>query len=207
MIWSNNKAQCFPVGKYMFRSKVSFWLSSSPPTLTLLWLVLFRCLRKHQLPIHLRPTISVEQLLSFLCHNNSHSVDTGCQHCKISHTKRISLSRFFPSPWLPHWIRGHTSRFVAYAMCEPKFQKQAKEDIKRGLIYFLQSVIEWKQFLYFNRILTLWPAGSTQALCGATQPGAASVTVVAQLMRDMRFVWCESQTAVVSPHCARCTVS
>ena len=42
--------------------------------MTLLWLAVFRWLRKRQLPTHLRATISIEQLLGFLCHDSSHSV-------------------------------------------------------------------------------------------------------------------------------------
>lgn len=125
----------FAVGWYMFAFKAGLnKFSSSTLMMTLLWLALFRCLRKHQLPTHLRPIISVEQLLSFLCHNKF----TLCGHrlsaLQDQPHKAIRLSSFLPSLSPSHFAlicecmqRGNApSPFMLHAKCQLSFLEQAR---------------------------------------------------------------------------------
>lgn len=148
--------------------------------MTSLWLALFRCLRKHQLPTHLRPTISVEQLLSFLCHNNSHSVDTDCQASQDQPHKAISLSYFLPTLSLSHLVLDlgmHAKRqstfFSLYAACQTSFPSWSKPDIKATLIHFHQSAIGWKQYFIFNCLLT--PCSNQAGNCPLGNPGQRNI--------------------------------
>ncbi len=142
---------------FAFKAGAKLKFYSSTLMMTLLWLALFRCLRKHQLPTHLRPTISVEQLLSFLCHNNSHSVDTDCQPCKISHTKQeaclpsFPLSVFHTLSWIYECMRrGNTpSTFMLYVSAS--LPSWSKPDIK--VTHSFPSLWNWMETVLHFQLL------------------------------------------------------
>lgn len=98
------------------------------------------CLRKHQLPAHLRPTISIEQLLSFLCHNSSHYVDTDDQPHKARRlssflpTLSITLCTGFVSACKDAM---HLLAFTLYPKCQPSFPKR---EILKWLSFILICV-------------------------------------------------------------------